>query len=106
VQVCRTGIAALLGCTPRSIRSCSPDASGRPSRSRLLVDADITLARRRAEDPHVDLLPFTGSTPAGRDVAQRTAARLGHSLLELGGNNAINYSPGLPLAQGVDFRVS
>ncbi len=55
----------------------------------LLIDADITLAQRMADDPRIDLLSFTGSTPAGRAVAQRVAARLGRSLLELGGNNAI-----------------
>ena len=34
-------------------------------------------------------MSFTGSTPVGRKVAERVAARLGRSLLELGGNNAI-----------------
>ncbi|MCC5867364.1 MAG: aldehyde dehydrogenase family protein [Gammaproteobacteria bacterium] len=55
----------------------------------LLIDADIELAQRMADDRRIDLLSFTGSTPAGRAVAQRVAARLGRSLLELGGNNAI-----------------
>lgn len=55
----------------------------------LLIDADIQLAQRMADDSRIDLLSFTGSTPAGRAVAQRVAARLGRSLLELGGNNAI-----------------
>ena len=32
---------------------------------------------------------FTGSTAVGRNVGERVAARLGKSLLELGGNNAI-----------------
>ena len=35
------------------------------------------------------LLSFTGSTAVGRGIAQTVAARLGKSLLELGGNNAI-----------------
>ena len=35
------------------------------------------------------LVSFTGSTAVGRDVGERVAARLGKSLLELGGNNAI-----------------
>ena len=55
----------------------------------LLIDADIQLAQRMADDARINLLSFTGSTPAGRAVAQRVAARLGRSLLELGGNNAI-----------------
>ena len=36
-----------------------------------------------------DLVSFTGSTHVGRDVGERVARRLGKSLLELGGNNAI-----------------
>ena len=40
---------------------------------------------------HVDvpLISATGSVPMGRIVAQRVASRLGRSLLELGGNNAM-----------------
>src|SRR5690606_22739996 len=40
-------------------------------------------------DPRIDLLSFTGSTAVGRKVGERVAARMGKSLLELGGNNAI-----------------
>jgi aldehyde dehydrogenase (NAD+) len=38
------------------------------------------------------LVSFTGSIPTGRRVAQTVAERLGRSLLELGGNNAIVIS--------------
>jgi aldehyde dehydrogenase (NAD+) len=34
-------------------------------------------------------MSFTGSTAVGRKVAEKVAARLGRSILELGGNNAI-----------------
>jgi len=37
----------------------------------------------------VALVSFTGSTEVGRRVGERVAARLGKSLLELGGNNAV-----------------
>ncbi|MCK9195053.1 MAG: aldehyde dehydrogenase family protein, partial [Nevskia sp.] len=40
-------------------------------------------------DRRVALVSFTGSVAAGRQVAARCATRLGRSLLELGGNNAI-----------------
>jgi aldehyde dehydrogenase (NAD+) len=40
------------------------------------------------DDPRVPLVSATGSTRMGREVAPRVAARLGRSLLELGGNNA------------------
>lgn len=40
-------------------------------------------------DPRLPLISFTGSIPTGRHVAQTVAGRLGRTLLELGGNNAI-----------------
>lgn len=42
-----------------------------------------------ANDPRIALLSATGSTRMGRAVATAVASRLGKSLLELGGNNAI-----------------
>jgi aldehyde dehydrogenase (NAD+) len=47
------------------------------------------LAERLVADRRVALLSFTGSTPVGREVATKVAQRLGKSLLELGGNNAV-----------------
>ena len=44
---------------------------------------------RLVADPRIPLLAFTGSIRTGREVAQAVSARLGRSLLELGGNNAI-----------------
>ncbi len=41
----------------------------------------------------VPLISATGSVPMGRAVNQRVAARLGRSLLELGGNNAMIVTP-------------
>ena len=50
-----------------------------------------------AEDQRIALLSATGSTRMGKDVAQRVGARLGKSLLELGGNNAIIVTPNADL---------
>ena len=55
----------------------------------LFIPADNTLASRFVDDRRVALMSFTGSTNVGRRVGERIAARLGRSLLELGGNNAI-----------------
>ncbi len=41
-----------------------------------------------AKDPRVSLLSATGSCTMGRNLAPLVSARLGRSLLELGGNNA------------------
>lgn len=40
-------------------------------------------------DSRIPLISFTGSTSVGRQVATKVAARLGKTILELGGNNAI-----------------
>ena len=40
-------------------------------------------------DSRLPLVSFTGSIPTGRKVAAAVAGRLGRSILELGGNNAI-----------------
>ncbi|QDU95104.1 L-piperidine-6-carboxylate dehydrogenase [Lignipirellula cremea] len=42
-----------------------------------------------ASDPRLPLVSATGSCEMGRSVAQQIAARLGRSLLELGGNNGL-----------------
>src|ERR1700686_2612415 len=55
----------------------------------LLIDSGAELGSRLAADRRTSLLSFTGSTAVGRQIAQTVAARLGRSLLELGGNNAI-----------------
>src|SRR5881275_1393710 len=41
------------------------------------------------DDPRVPLVSFTGSIATGKTVAARVAARLGRTLLELGGNNGV-----------------
>ena len=55
----------------------------------MFVDAGTELATLFVDDPRVALISFTGSTAVGRKVGERVAARLGKSLLELGGNNAV-----------------
>jgi aldehyde dehydrogenase (NAD+) len=60
-----------------------------PAIFQLLVDGGTQLATKLVEDRRIALVSFTGSTQVGRQVAERVAARLGKSLLELGGNNAV-----------------
>ncbi|HNP35563.1 MAG TPA: aldehyde dehydrogenase family protein [Woeseiaceae bacterium] len=55
----------------------------------LINDASNELAAQFVDDARIDLLSFTGSTAVGRHVGAKVAARMGRSLLELGGNNAI-----------------
>jgi aldehyde dehydrogenase (NAD+) len=54
-----------------------------------LVVGDAELGGAMAGDGRFPLVSFTGSVKVGREVARTVAQRLGRSLLELGGNNAI-----------------
>lgn len=54
-----------------------------------------------AADPRIPLVSATGSTRMGKAVAQTVAARLGRSLLELGGNNAMVVTPSADLEMAV-----
>jgi aldehyde dehydrogenase (NAD+) len=60
-----------------------------PALFQIFIDAGTEIAARFVDDRRVALVSFTGSTHVGRQVAVRVADRLGKSLLELGGNNAI-----------------
>ena len=54
-----------------------------------LSQGGAEIGEAMSDDPRFPLVSFTGSVAVGRKVAARVAARLGRSLLELGGNNAI-----------------
>jgi aldehyde dehydrogenase (NAD+) len=55
----------------------------------LVIGQDDIVGERLIRDRRVPLISATGSTRMGRHVAQVVSARLGRSLLELGGNNGI-----------------
>lgn len=57
----------------------------------LIGYADV--GKAIVDDPRIPLVSATGSTRMGKIVAERVAARLGKSLLELGGNNAMVVTP-------------
>ncbi|HUR40616.1 MAG TPA: aldehyde dehydrogenase family protein [Verrucomicrobiae bacterium] len=54
-----------------------------------LLHGGAEAGAKLAADARLPLVSFTGSVRAGREVAQVVARRLGRTLLELGGNNAI-----------------
>lgn len=58
-----------------------------------LVTGDYKVGEYMSHDPRIPLISATGSIRMGKIVAQAVAARLGKSLLELGGNNAIIVTP-------------
>jgi len=74
-----------------SMRICNDalEAGGFPDIFFLFNDAGTDLAQTFVDDARIPLISFTGSTKVGRLVGERVARRMGRSLLELGGNNAI-----------------
>ncbi|OJV51520.1 MAG: aldehyde dehydrogenase family protein [Bacteroidetes bacterium 43-16] len=54
-----------------------------------LVIGDKVIGELLSADTRIPLVSATGSTRMGKEVAMTVAGRLGRSLLELGGNNAI-----------------
>ena len=67
--------------------------NGLPEGISCLVNGDYRVGELLTQDPRVPLISATGSIRMGKIVAQAVAARLGRSLLELGGNNAIIVTP-------------
>ncbi len=54
-----------------------------------IIGPGSTIGQKLLEDKKVPLISFTGSIPMGRRVAEYVGKRLGRTILELGGNNAI-----------------
>ena len=57
-----------------------------------IIQGDYKVGEYLSTDHRVPLISATGSTRMGKIVASKVAERLGRSLLELGGNNAIIVS--------------
>jgi aldehyde dehydrogenase (NAD+) len=78
------------------VERCIREASVLPHISSVVIGgADI--GHTLAASPKLPLISATGSVPMGRKVAQTVAARLGRSLLELGGNNGMIVTPSADL---------
>ncbi|MFI1771230.1 L-piperidine-6-carboxylate dehydrogenase [Thalassobellus citreus] len=58
-----------------------------------LINGDYVVGEFMTKDTRIPLVSATGSTRMGKIVAKEVAGRLGKSLLELGGNNAIIVTP-------------
>lgn len=62
-----------------------------------IINGDYRVGEYLTKDTRVPLVSATGSVRMGKIVGQTVAARLGRSLLELGGNNAIIITPSADL---------
>ena len=58
-----------------------------------LINGDYKVGEFMTKDTRIPLISATGSTRMGKIVASEVGKRLGKSLLELGGNNAIIVTP-------------
>lgn len=98
--------AALTAIATTNIVNEVLDEEGLPPLFFLAVDGAGEIGRRMSEDPRLPLLSFTGSVRTGKEVAAKAAARLGRTVLELGGNNAAIVTPDADLdiaLKGVAF---
>jgi aldehyde dehydrogenase (NAD+) len=59
----------------------------------LVTGDGATIGERLINDTRVPLISATGSTKMGKHVGELVARRVGRTLLELGGNNAIIVAP-------------
>ena len=59
----------------------------------LAIGTNENVAQRMIEDCRLPLISFTGSCEVGNHVAEVVSRRMGRTLLELGGNNAIIVEP-------------
>jgi aldehyde dehydrogenase (NAD+) len=62
-----------------------------------VINGDYKVGEYMTKDSRVPLISATGSTRMGKIVGKTVAERLGRSLLELGGNNAIIVTPSADL---------
>jgi len=70
---------------------------GAPARLNWVVQGMRDVGEQLAASPALPLISATGSIPMGKAVAQVVGGRLGRSLLELGGNNAMIVTPSADL---------
>ena len=76
-------------------------ANNLPEGLSCLINGDRVVGEWMANDEQIPLISATGSTRMGKEVGKVVAARLGRSLLELGGNNAIIITPNADLKLAV-----
>ena len=76
-----------------------------PNGLSCVIQGDYKVGEMMTQDRRVAMVSATGSIRMGKIVAQAVAARLGKSLLELGGNNAIIVEPDADLKMVVPGTV-
>ncbi|WP_258102591.1 aldehyde dehydrogenase family protein [Marinoscillum sp. MHG1-6] len=70
-----------------------------------LVIGEAVVGKKMAEDARIPLISATGSTRMGKSVGETVGARLGKTILELGGNNAIIITENADLSIAIPGAV-
>jgi aldehyde dehydrogenase (NAD+) len=69
------------------------EAQGYPNAvASLIIGSGKTIGEKLIADPRIPLISATGSTRIGKRIGEVVGARLGRTILELGGNNALIVS--------------
>ena len=85
--------APLCGIACQNIAASVFKANNLPEGISCLINGDYKVGEMMTTDKRIPLISATGSTRMGKIVGRTVAERLGRSLLELGGNNAIIVTP-------------
>ncbi|MGV6851977.1 MAG: L-piperidine-6-carboxylate dehydrogenase [bacterium] len=80
---------ALCAIATQNVVNKALESAGFPPIFLSFIENDVQMAKDFVADERVNLISFTGSSQVGRQVGVSVAERMGKSLLELGGNNAI-----------------
>ncbi|HAN71427.1 MAG TPA: aldehyde dehydrogenase family protein, partial [Actinobacteria bacterium] len=101
--------------TPLTALACSAlmartiEEQGAPSDIHLLALTEREAGPILVDHPLAAVISATGSERMGAEVAPRVAARFGHAILELGGNNAAIVAPSADLdlaVRGIVFAAA
>ncbi|HMQ63290.1 MAG TPA: aldehyde dehydrogenase family protein [Flavilitoribacter sp.] len=89
--------APLCGVACQNILQRVLEANDIPEGVSCIINGDYRVGEFLTKDRRIPLVSATGSTRMGKIVGGTVAGRLGRSLLELGGNNAIIVTPSADL---------
>jgi aldehyde dehydrogenase (NAD+) len=93
--LCALACQSLFG---KALQIYAKNGGDAPSNLSQIILGDKKIGDYLVANPAMALVSATGSTYMGRQVGLRVATRLGRSLLELGGNNAIIVSENADIA--------
>jgi len=94
-----------VACTKIAERVCRSTGTD-PAIFSQVIGPGRTVGEKLINDPRIPLVSATGSCGMGRKVGEAVGRRLGRTILELGGNNAIVVTPEADLklaARGIVF---